>query len=397
MKLMTNLNAMLYAGGSLLCLTSAVRIGFGTNKHAMSLHFLAWFLGFYALIFLFKLPAVVATIPVEHITVGIWLPLYCLLPPSMWFFVREQIGRRRYKFKHIGWRQFEVPLISIVLVMPYNILPNDSKLALFNSSLLEQKDDIELLARLVAIYVVIVVFVFQFLYYLIKSQRLLVLHARNIRQLFSNVENKTLGWLRWVLRLLMLIWLAHAAGFLVDSVIELEQHWQSFTASMEITLLALLVFKTTRQREIFNNSNWVALAETGTAQVKRNLNDAPTDKHAKAGLTKSTRGKILKKLEEVIRQQKLYRDKELTLKKFSDSIGVESVYVSQVINQDFHSDFFDYINSQRIEEATQLLRAQPKRKIINIARAVGFNTKSTFNKAFKHQNKKTPKKYRRQA
>ena len=59
--------------------------------------------------------------------------------------------------------------------------------------------------------------------------------------------------------------------------------------------------------------------------------------------------------------------------------------------------FFEFVNTVRVHEAARLLCEEPDRNILDIAMTVGFNSKSTFNLAFKRATGMTPSHYRIQA
>jgi AraC-like DNA-binding protein len=58
-------------------------------------------------------------------------------------------------------------------------------------------------------------------------------------------------------------------------------------------------------------------------------------------------------------------------------------------------NFYDFINSYRVEEAKKLLMIYNEQSgnILDIAFEAGFKTKSTFNKTFKKYTNKTPSEY----
>jgi len=72
--------------------------------------------------------------------------------------------------------------------------------------------------------------------------------------------------------------------------------------------------------------------------------------------------------------------------------------LSQIINENLHLSFFDFINSYRIKEAGKRLVSSDYQKytILAIAMNVGFNSKSAFNMAFKKFTNKTPSEYKKQ-
>jgi AraC-like DNA-binding protein len=71
--------------------------------------------------------------------------------------------------------------------------------------------------------------------------------------------------------------------------------------------------------------------------------------------------------------------------------------LSILINHKMGQHFFDFINRYRIEAATKLLENQvkPKLTVLEILYQVGFNSKSSFNTAFKNHTGLTPTQYRK--
>ena len=71
--------------------------------------------------------------------------------------------------------------------------------------------------------------------------------------------------------------------------------------------------------------------------------------------------------------------------------------LSQLINEELGQNFFDYINSFRIQEFERRL-VDPRNahvSILGIAMDVGFNSKSSFNTAFRKFKGMTPSEYRK--
>lgn len=92
-----------------------------------------------------------------------------------------------------------------------------------------------------------------------------------------------------------------------------------------------------------------------------------------------------------------YRQAKLTLDELSDMLAIPSYLLSQHINKKLGTNFFDYINSLRIEAVKQsLIDPCNEQTILDIAFAAGFNSKSTFNTVFKKQVGCTPSQFRAQ-
>jgi AraC-like DNA-binding protein len=79
-------------------------------------------------------------------------------------------------------------------------------------------------------------------------------------------------------------------------------------------------------------------------------------------------------------------------------LGTRTKYVSQIINENYQKNFYNFINTYRVEEAMRLLAdvENEKYSILGIAEIVGFVSKSTFNAAFKRVAGITPSEYRQQ-
>ena len=87
-------------------------------------------------------------------------------------------------------------------------------------------------------------------------------------------------------------------------------------------------------------------------------------------------------------------DPLLTMPKLASAVGATPNQLSFVLNQHLGKSFFDFVNEVRVDEASRLLIEEPNRTILDIATEVGFNSKSTFNQAFKKITGHTPSNYR---
>ncbi len=102
-------------------------------------------------------------------------------------------------------------------------------------------------------------------------------------------------------------------------------------------------------------------------------------------------------LEEVMRDKKPFLDPTLTPGSLAGQLGVSVRVLSAMINQQYHCNFFMYINRFRIEEAKRLLihTEDSTKSVLDIMYQVGFNSKATFNAMFKKLEGMTPREYRK--
>ena len=118
-------------------------------------------------------------------------------------------------------------------------------------------------------------------------------------------------------------------------------------------------------------------------------------KYAKSGLSDREVEQIEGKLKILLEAEKPFLDPELSLKKLAELVGTTSNHLSQVINTKSKKNFFDFINSYRIEELKRLVKnpANQKFTMLSLAFDAGFKSKSTFNASFKKLTGQTPSEF----
>lgn len=118
-------------------------------------------------------------------------------------------------------------------------------------------------------------------------------------------------------------------------------------------------------------------------------------KYKKSGLTSSFSNELRKDLVKLFEEDQVFKQSDLNLDTLSDMLGTTRHNASQVINEHFDLNFFELVNKYRIDEAINMMREgkYEKLNIIDIAYAVGYNNKVTFNKSFKKIHQVTPSQY----
>lgn len=102
------------------------------------------------------------------------------------------------------------------------------------------------------------------------------------------------------------------------------------------------------------------------------------------------------KLDTLIHNDKIHLQPSLTIGQLAKKSGYPEYLISLFINRIHNMSFRDYINDLRISEAkTLLLDSENKLSILDIAYECGFNSKSTFNSAFKKITHQTPSQFKR--
>lgn len=212
------------------------------------------------------------------------------------------------------------------------------------------------------------------LIYLIFSFKELMQYRSEIKNNMSSIENHNLTWLMTVFIGFLILRASDITSMLV----------MIFTGSQSVLLMIIsialllifvqiLVYKNLRQ----------PLMEFGIENKK---------KYKDSSLTEQEKSEYTEKLEKAMKEQKPYLDPMLTLPALARMIRIQPRYLSQILNENLHQNFFDYVNRYRIEESKHLLSVNSgkEKTILAIMLAVGFNSKATFNTAFKRYTGMTP-------
>ena len=80
-----------------------------------------------------------------------------------------------------------------------------------------------------------------------------------------------------------------------------------------------------------------------------------------------------------------------------NKLNIPAKDLSLLINHDLNQHFFDFVNGFRIRKAMEMLSDPDKKEftVLEILYDVGFNSKSSFNTAFKKYTQLTPTEYRK--
>lgn len=210
-------------------------------------------------------------------------------------------------------------------------------------------------------------------------------HEQNIRQITSATTEIDLSWLRyflWVLAAVVLIWL-NLALFNFTLLFD-------FTPLLYLVSVYFLAYFALKQREIYPFTK-VALQELDII-ISADTN-AKTEKRQR--LTDSQTAFLKEKLENLMQSEKAYLDNELSLPALARRVGVSIHELSYLINDAFGENFYSFVNRYRIEEAKRLLLSDKYEtlNILGIAHEAGFNSKTTFNTAFKKSSGLSPSEF----
>jgi AraC-like DNA-binding protein len=302
-----------------------------------------------------------------------------LVAPALWMFAREIAEGRAPPLRSPGFPHLAVILAGTLLTVPLLLRtyggtefgdpdnPASPSYKLFlNSTMLAA----------------VVLFLCQVPYYLTACVRLLAKHVALSKAMFSVVEPNSVGTLRLLIFLVCTNWLVGLLRALHCMTIGLDTGLGIVFCLLEVGVTAAVVLALMRRTTVFSIEDR-ELAEESVAT-----------KYARSALDTPARSRIRRKLAEAMTAGGLHSDSRITLRGLCEALKENPHYVSQVINQDLATNFYDLIKKHRVEDAMAALVAEPDKTVLDIALAVGFNSKSTFNVAFRQYAGMTPREFR---
>ncbi len=225
----------------------------------------------------------------------------------------------------------------------------------------------------------------QILVYMSITLIYLIRYSGRIKSLYSSIHHLNLGWLELVVYAFLFMWILDFAQFLFRNTIGIDPQIAGFMTFVSITInfvfANLVIYKGLKQPEHF-------------FRVEKELSKT---KYEGSSISEAEIEVYLDKLQHFMNKEKPYLMSSLTLKELADKLDMNPRILSQIINDRKKQNFYDFINSYRIEDAKLLLANPAKRKmtILEILYGVGFNSKSVFNTTFKKYTGLTPSEYKK--
>ncbi|MEZ4778308.1 MAG: helix-turn-helix domain-containing protein [Flavobacteriaceae bacterium] len=285
-----------------------------------------------------------------------------LYGPLLYFYFKRIT--QKYTFRKIDLLHFFPTVIIIVIMFPLLLLSKEEKL-----HIMFEVGSFNRMPYLVGIVST------KILSLIIYGGLLLSLYFKNNRYKEYSPEAKK--WLTTLVFLSSTYVISYAIYGLV--LAEFISSF-SFLLELQIVIMAIMVV-------------YIGYASFRSPNLFLGTFNSKNEKYLKSGLTPSYSIELKEALLQLFENDKVYLQNDVSLDQVSMLLGTTRHNTSQVINEHFGLNFFEFINKYRIADAAEMLKKSQKRNIIDVAYEVGFNNKVTFNKSFKKFLKQTPSQF----
>ena len=306
--------------------------------------------------------------------------LFCLGP--FYFIYCHCLLDRHYKVSRKTILHFIPALLVLLMMLPFYTMSVDQKMGFLQN--LETngrlKIPVEQLVFMAAHVAQTVIYVYAAYKFISKKEQ-------ELKEFSSHVlVVKKINWLNtfslyFVVYLVLYFLLVGTLTFINSFQVQIDY------VMLLITSLSLYAigYSAIQSPEIFKS-----FPDLSFQSIEPNTQTSPTE------LRNGNKFPELKqKLLQFMETNKPYLKTDLKISELADSLSVPYHQLSQLINDEFLVNFYDFINKYRVEDAKKLLIEDDRNyKILAIAYEVGFNSKATFNRVFKKFTDLTPSEFK---
>ena len=206
-------------------------------------------------------------------------------------------------------------------------------------------------------------------------------HQQILKDLTSTARENDLNWVRiMVILLLIVIAFWTLSGFEKDT--------------LNLTGYSLLIFSYWLGYHIIAQKGIYRSMPPGFEVTELKQREK---RYKNSTLSVPEKSEMVEHIKHFMETEKPYLNNELTLTSLADRLQMKPIHLSQILNEEFKENFYSFINRYRVNESKKMLlqRRYSHYNILGIALESGFNSKTTFNKAFKENTGVSPSEFQR--
>ncbi|MEJ5102723.1 helix-turn-helix domain-containing protein [Chryseobacterium sp. MYb328] len=241
---------------------------------------------------------------------------------------------------------------------------------------------------------------FQFIHILIHLQIVLYIIAvfrilRKTKKLYlENYAGKNISSYNWLFQFTVVLSILYAVALLknIFKFSDYQQVSEFIKIGLFVSSLFIFcwyLFKALNNPDLFRNIDSKLKLVSELVSEEKSSKESIEDEREY--------NEELLKLKKYMVEKRPYLNSSLTIQDVSSDIEIPVRDLSLLINHQLGQHFYDFVNAYRIESAKDILKDTSKSKVtvLEILYEVGFNSKSSFNTAFKKHTGNTPTSYRK--
>jgi len=311
--------------------------------------------------------------------------LFFLQLPLLYLYIKSTLFKdfelRKTDLLHL----VPILIVNLIALFNYHILPLESKKAILIGGMRDLQG---------LVYITYAVLVLQLVIYAFLSFKEINKYKQIVKENYSDIGKYNYRWIRQLLFAFVFILVVSVIKNFAWSFImpKLHEKLFLFLNGSVLVFITWIIYKALKRPYLFSSLNSQIKLIKELIQEKEMM-DKANDKNQ---LTNEEK-KLLEKLENHMAEEKPFLEPTLTLHDLAMQLKTSTRELSVLINKTYKKHYFDFVNSYRIEEAITILLnpSAEKLTVLEIMYDVGFNSKSSFNSAFKKHTGITPTAYKK--
>ncbi|HYK76802.1 MAG TPA: AraC family transcriptional regulator [Daejeonella sp.] len=309
-------------------------------------------------------------------------PLVLLFGPLFYYYI-YLLSRGKlppYYYLHL------LPFIFyIASLIPFYLLSGQEKIAFAQNLFINRGQQGFVISLLTLRTLHVVAYIIASLFLTQKFKKLLEAN-------YSNTEKRNLDKAAHLLRLYLVLSLITLGVYMFSMVLPINLLVINNLSSLGIGIVIYGLAYSTWNHPAMSEMQLVPLLLPDQSPMQAVDEKQRTTYH----LSESQYTALSNRLEELLETEKIYLQSDFSLSELSQRLDILPYLASELINRKYQQSFFDVVNSYRIEEVKNRFNnaSFDHYSILGIAMDCGFNSKSSFNTAFKKFTDSTPSQYR---
>lgn len=300
-----------------------------------------------------------------------------MIAPLTYFFIWSITDRRRFGWKQYAW--FIPGLAFTIFLLFLYLLMEKEQADVLGQKIILRDDDYrtapgsaEGWLHFSSLYLYSILFILQSVVLLFYSSIKLLRYKKRLADYFSNLEEKSVKNAWAVLSGICILLLMSIFSMLLwDLSYDTHYNYRYLLFPMYTVI-------------VFYMSHHVSKIHFTAENIIPAI-DELTDDMPEAGEHPETYIKILPRFIQIIDEEKIFLQPNLSLDDIARRINSNRTYISRLINDEYQCSFYEFISRKRIEFAKELAMQNPLFTQEQIARESGFTHTSTFSRTFKKQ------------
>ncbi len=293
------------------------------------------------------------------------------------YFYFLMILNKKIKLNYKTILHFIIVIYLLIRYTGYLFLPEEQKEILFRSEFYKTGLEFQILSLFLNFIIIP--------FYIILSL-IACIKERNIKKnYYSTIDKIKFDWVFQFLIILTTITIFSISLILSD--LKSLKYFYSYIPLFTSIIFFYLVYKSLKSSNIFidyiefKDSYYALKKDNKKPYLTRELNNIQDKAY---------------EIKEYIEKNKSYLKQELNITNLAKELEIPAYILSYIINKAFKKNFFDFINSYRIEEVKKRLIAPEYKniKIESIGYDSGFNSRTSFYEMFKKYTGLTPSEYK---